>query len=133
MKLQAGVGLHATGEDGHHGPITPAEDPCKGFLVDTAGLRGIARMRMNPNPSAVRRLPAQINLLIEELGDGVIFESHGDDRADLAEQHKLFHEQQVVCRGNPKTADFGVTQIPQEQQLGPRCRRKPECRTMWLS
>ena len=36
------------------------------------------------------------------------------------------NEQQIVAGGDPKTADLGVTQVTQEQQLGPRCGAEPK-------
>ena len=86
----------------------------------------VAGMRVNPDPAKLLGTQPAINLLIKELGDRLVLEGDRDDRAVLAHQHEVFDQQQIVSGGNPEAPDFGLAEITQEQELGPRGRMESE-------
>ena len=77
-----GVGLTAAGEDEHHGPVAVTKDALKRFHIDLAGLGRFTGVRVDPDPAALLRATAEINLLLEMLGDSHIIE--GDVRLGAA-------------------------------------------------
>lgn len=131
-ELQAGVGRAAAGDNRHHSPVAPTEDTRKCLFVDDARFGTVARMSMNPDSRELFRSPTQVDLLVEELGHGFIHKRHRDWRADLRDQDEFLNQQQIVGAGDPEPSHFGIAEITQEQQLGPRGRAEPECRsTVW--
>ena len=125
-KLESGERVTATGDDRHHGPVAAPEHAGECFLIDGTRLGRLARMGVNPDPPELFGTQSAINLPIEELGDRLVLEGDRDDGTVLAHQHEVFDQQQIVSGGNPEAPDFGLTEITQEQQLGPRGRMEPE-------
>ena len=82
-------------------------------------------MGMDPNPGKALRRKTLVHLPIEVIGDRHIFEPDRHRAALLADQADILHEQQVVFRGDPETADLGITQVTQPLQFGPGIRRQP--------
>jgi hypothetical protein len=76
-------------------------------------------MRVNPNASELFRATTGVDLLVKEVGHRIIIEFHGHFGADLTDQLYVFHEPQIVCRGDTEAADFCIASITQEQQLRP--------------
>ncbi len=68
---------------------------------------------MNPDSTKLLRAKACIDLIVKEIRDRIIVESHMSQRAGLFHQLQILHQQQIVLRGNPKASDFGVTIITQ--------------------
>ena len=83
-------------------------------------------MRVNPDSRELFRLPSGIDLLVEEIGNAVVVELDGDDRADLFDQLNVFDEQQIVGVGDAESADFGGADVTQVQQLCHRVRGEPQ-------
>jgi hypothetical protein len=79
-------------------------------------------MAVNPDAREILGFSAEIDLLVKEFRHGLIIQGDGDNGTDLANEHKVLHQQEVIGRRDSKSADFGVTQIPQEEKLGPGCR-----------
>ena len=88
-------------------------------------------MCVNPDPSKLFGTQPAINLAVEELGDRIVLERDRDDGTVLAHEDEVFNEQQVIGGGDPEAADFGLAEITQEQELGPRRRMKAEHRALW--
>ncbi len=68
-------------------------------------------MRVNPQPPKLGRHTAEIHLLIEELGHGLIVEGHRCPRACLPHELHVLDVEQIVSRTDPKAADFSITQV----------------------
>ena len=85
-------------------------------------------MRMNPNSTKLLRAETCIYLIIKEVCDRLIVESHMGQRAILLHKLQILHQQQIVLRNNPEATDFGVSIITQVQQFRPGCRAEPQLR-----
>ncbi len=110
VELQPGIALSATRQDEHHGPIRAAEDPGKGLFIDTARLRAGTGMRMGPDPAHLAGLEPGIDLPVEEVGHRLVVKGHGALAARLADELDVLDVEQVVGRGDGKTAHLGVAQ-----------------------
>ncbi len=115
VELQPGVGLTATGENRHEGPITSPEDAGKRLFVDATGVGRRPRMAVDPDSGKLLWPTTGIDLVIEELSHRPVIECHGDWRAVLLKQHELIHIKQIGGAGDAETADFGGPEISQEQ------------------
>lgn len=125
-ELQSRERVAAAGHDRHHGPVAPTEHASERLFIDGTGPSRIARMRVDPDPPELLGSQASIDLLIEVLGHRIVVERDGDHGAALADEHEVFNQQQVISSGDAEAADFGLAEITQEQQLGPRGRPEAE-------
>ena len=128
---QPGVRLASLRENRHHRPIATAEDPLERLIVGQAGRGRIAGMRVQPQSEEPLRRKAGVNLLVKEVGHRIVVECDGNDRRPLSDQPHVFNEQQVALGAHAKSADFGVSQITQKQQLRPGKRTESQRRRLW--
>jgi hypothetical protein len=126
--LQPGEGRPALGQNEHHAPVERAEDASERLLVDAAGARRTARMRMNPDPRKPLDRQASIDFVIKEIGYGRVVEGDRDGATRLPDEPDVFDHQRISGAGDSEAADFDAFEVPPEQQFRPRQRREPEAR-----
>ena len=63
-----------------------------------------------------------VHLVVEEVGDRFVVKVDKCLRAGLLDELNILDKQQVIAGRNAKSANFRVTIVTQEQQLGPRSR-----------
>ena len=120
--FQLSIGGSIAGQDHHHRPVTVAKHTGKGFVIDATRLRRTPRVRMNPDPGKLFRMPACVDLIVKEIGDRRIVESDGDFSAGLADQDDVPDESGLPGIGNPEPTNFGGSAVTQVDQLGPGIR-----------
>ncbi len=129
LKLQPRIGLPATSDDGHDGPVTPTKDARKRLFINGTRPGAVPRMGMYPEASELFWPPTKIDLSVEILGHRVVIEGDSDGRAELWDQDELLDQQEVVGCRDPESANFGLSHITQEQEFGPRCRAESQRRS----
>src|SRR5687768_4603289 len=83
-------------------------------------------MGMHPDSGKPLRWQARIDLGVEEVSHRLVVEAYRDFRARLVDQAEIFDEQQIVLARDAKSADLGVAQVTQVQQLRPGIRGQPQ-------
>lgn len=89
MELHSSIGLSAASDDRHDGPVAPTKHSRKRLFINRTWPGAVARMGMNPNSREFLGLATEIDLVVEELGHGVIRERNGHGRADLWDQDEV--------------------------------------------
>ncbi len=92
VEPQPNVRLAFLRENGHHRPVTTAEDPLERLFVNAARHGRIAGMRVQPQSEEPLRRQSGINLLVEEVGNRFVIEFDGNDRRLLPDQPYIFNE-----------------------------------------
>jgi hypothetical protein len=69
---------------------------------------------MDPDASKLLRLPAEVHLIFEELGDGHIIERDERLGAVLLDKHEIRHTQQIIRFRDAKPTDLGRAEITQK-------------------
>lgn len=64
---QAGIGLTTSSQDEHHRPIHLTEGSTKGDFISPTGFGRAARVRVDPDPPKLFRLPSRVDLPVEEI------------------------------------------------------------------
>jgi hypothetical protein len=83
-------------------------------------------MGMHPDSGKLFNLSALINLPVEKIGHRGIIEGYGHAGAGLSYERHVFDVEQIIRSRNPKSADFRIAVIPQEDQLCPCSRAKSQ-------
>ncbi len=89
-------------------------------------------MRVQPDAAELFRLPAGIDLSVEEVGHCVVVEPDRGGMALLPHEAHVLDQQQIVGGREAEATDLGVTGIPQKQQFRPRIRSEPQQRALRL-
>ena len=112
----------------HDRPIRATEAAQKRPFIHPTGRGRRSRMRVDPHASKTFGGQTPIDLFIKEIRHGGILKLDCHRSAALPHHLDVFNQQQIVFSRDPEPAHFGLSQITQEQELGPRPRSEPQRR-----
>jgi hypothetical protein len=91
-----------------------------------AGFGRIGGVCVNPDPGELLRRAAEVDLLLEVVGDPLVREPDRDRGAELGNELDVLDQEGVFHRRDPEPADFRRSEVAEVLELGPGVGGEPE-------